>query len=218
MPQTRRVTAARAIGRRVRSPSISRSRGPSRRGASTRTVCGEASRRGRGRPARGGRTGKTRGCCPSLRCVSREATRVPDPAPDTPSDRPARAPEAVRWSAGKHTAPRNDRVRFLRALQNCERRRGQSAARVPHRVRDAGASAQEEWIAGHVSNFREAEGKGTFARIESVMRNGLKLSAYGSAFETGCRQRFSGLQGADTGDSLPCTRRWIAPLSTNDSS
>lgn len=45
-----------------------------------------------------------------------------------------------------------------------------------------GKKENEEWVQGHVGNFHEWEKEGRFESGENLMRKGLLLTAYGSAF------------------------------------
>lgn len=49
-----------------------------------------------------------------------------------------------------------------------------------------GLSAHENWIQGHIKNFKEWEAKGDFLRAQKIQRTGLMLTAYGKAFKAAC--------------------------------
>jgi hypothetical protein len=46
----------------------------------------------------------------------------------------------------------------------------------------------DDWVNGHIKNFREWEARGSFEKMQKIMLGGLMLSAYGNAFETACQQ------------------------------
>jgi hypothetical protein len=52
-----------------------------------------------------------------------------------------------------------------------------------------GTTKHQEWMDGHIKNFREWEARGSFEKMQKIMRGGLLRSANGHAFETAC-QRF----------------------------
>ena len=51
-----------------------------------------------------------------------------------------------------------------------------------------GAAEHEEWIKGHVKNFRDWEAEGRFKEAQKVMQAGLLLTGYGEAFDTACKE------------------------------
>jgi hypothetical protein len=51
----------------------------------------------------------------------------------------------------------------------------------PQRIRE-----HESWMNGHIENFREAEKRGTFQRVQKIMRAGLLLTAYGRPYQEAC--------------------------------
>jgi len=49
-----------------------------------------------------------------------------------------------------------------------------------------GKADHEEWVKGHVENFRKWEEERRFQKAEKLMRNGLLHTAYGNAFTATC--------------------------------
>jgi hypothetical protein len=50
-----------------------------------------------------------------------------------------------------------------------------------------GVDEHEEWIQGHVRNFKEWEAEDRFVAAHNFMRNGLLLTGYGQPFEKACQ-------------------------------
>lgn len=50
----------------------------------------------------------------------------------------------------------------------------------------AGVLEHESWMNGHIENFHEAEKRGTFQRLQTTMRAGLLLTAYGRPYQEAC--------------------------------
>lgn len=51
-----------------------------------------------------------------------------------------------------------------------------------------GSFEHEKWILGHVENFHSWEAEGCFGKGHEMMRKGLKLTAYGPAFDSACQR------------------------------
>lgn len=52
----------------------------------------------------------------------------------------------------------------------------------------AGTAKHQEWIEGHIKNFRDWEAQRRSSEVHEMMRKGLLLTAYGRAFKTACQQ------------------------------